>query len=335
MRRIPALDGLRGVAILAVVLCHTYNLQGGFYGVDLFFVLSGFLITSLLLEEREKSGRVSLRAFYIRRVRRLGPAAVVVALLMLPLMGWKLTVEAALYASNFVRAFAHPDPLVSKPLDHFWSLAAEEQFYLLWPPILVVLLARGRGRRIGYALLGLFALLVVYRGALAAGGASSHRLYFAPDTHADGLVLGCALAFLRRPVNTVLAAVAAAVAAVLIVLGQVSRPWEVFGQPAFELSAAVLVLAAVTPGPPARLLSFRPLVWLGLISYSLYLWHRPTLSISSNPTGALVLALMFAILSYRFIERPFRKFGRQRIRIEERTALDSFIAEPAAEAFGH
>jgi peptidoglycan/LPS O-acetylase OafA/YrhL len=128
----PALDGLRGVAILAVTGLHFFNLGGGFFGVDLFFVLSGFLITTLLLEAEHGSITNRLRAFYGRRARRLLPALGVLLLFCLPLAGLRTTGEASLYVSNVIEATAgRTNPLRNLPLDHLWSLAEEEQFYLV------------------------------------------------------------------------------------------------------------------------------------------------------------------------------------------------------------
>ncbi len=202
---VPALNGLRGIAILGVLGVHLFGLSGGFYGVDLFFVLSGYLITTLLLEEHDRTGLVSLRAFYIRRARRLLPAlgAVLVLIAVVGPMFYSpglvaSIVVSGLYAANIVRGFGHSDFLAATPAAHLWSLAQEEQFYVLWPLALLALRRRLTERRVMTLLAAGFVALVMYRAALAGAGAGWHRLYYAPDTHMDGLVLGCLLAYARR-----------------------------------------------------------------------------------------------------------------------------------------
>lgn len=312
---VPALDGLRGIAILAVTLFHFYGLPGGFYGVDLFFVLSGFLITSLLIDEYVARGSISLSRFYLRRARRLLPAVGFVLVLVLPFTGWKVTAEGGLYISNFVRAFVTPDPLRGSSVNHLWSLAQEEQFYSLWPPLLLALLAlRTRKTTIPCALALLFGLLVGYRIILAWQGASPERLYFGPDTHADGLVLGCLLAFARgRALASWLVALAAAFATVCLATATQTTSWQTVGLPLFELAAGVLVLAACSPGVYARALCFRPLRLLGVISYSLYLWQEPVRGVFGwgESTIALPFAVMMAVISYRYVERPVRNRFRK------------------------
>jgi len=309
MRRIPALDGLRGVAILLVTGYHFYGRpSGGFFGVDLFFVLSGFLITTLLLEEHTATGAVSVAAFYVRRARRLMPAAGLVVLAFLPVVGWRVAAAGGLYAANFVRAFAHPDPLYAMPLDHFWSLAQEEQFYLLWPPLLIVALRRLSRRRLIAVLALLFAAVSLYRVGLAASGESWSRLYFGPDTHASGLILGCLAAAARPRVSPLLGRVGLMMVVVLAFVGSPTMPWELIGLPAAELAAVLAVTSAAAN--THRILSAKPLVWLGGISYSLYLWQQPVRWLfgfdTRQPMVPLALAVLLAWLSAVRIERRFR-----------------------------
>jgi peptidoglycan/LPS O-acetylase OafA/YrhL len=314
---VPALDGIRGIAIAAVTGLHFFGLSGGSFGVDLFFVLSGFLITTLLLEERERWGRISLRGFYERRARRLLPAVGVVVMMYLVFaavsparFGHAAAIAAAggLYASNFVRGFAHPDPLNGQPFDHLWSLAEEEQFYLAWPLMLIWLLHR-RAQRIALGLGILFIALVGYRAGLGFAGAGWPRLKYAPDTHADGLVLGCLLAFLPRRIPAWAGWLALAIFAACCVVGGQSVAWLVYGLPVVELASAALIIAALQPGRLAQLLSLRPLVWLGVISYSLYLWQQPARWLIgwNNPWPALALTVVFTLFSYYRIEKPFRQ----------------------------
>src|SRR5437588_243135 len=199
---VAALDGLRGVAILLVVSVHFTGVpKGGGLGVDLFFVLSGFLITTLLLEERERDGRIRIRAFYERRARRLLPALAVLLLAFLVIdaaqgrNGLSQVAVYGLYAGNAYEAFVSSVSTPSLGLVHLWSLAQEEQFYLLWP--LGFLLAV-RSRRPARWLAALFALLVCYRIALVAHGAPMYRIDRGPDTQSEPLVAGCLIAFVRH-----------------------------------------------------------------------------------------------------------------------------------------
>jgi peptidoglycan/LPS O-acetylase OafA/YrhL len=317
---VPALDGLRGIAILGVLGVHLFGLSGGFYGVDLFFVLSGFLITTLLLEERDRTGHVSLRAFYIRRTRRLLPAlgAVLALIAVVGPMYYSpgllaSIVASGLYAANIVRGFGRSDFLAATPAAHLWSLAQEEQFYVLWPIALLSFLRRLTERRLMTLLAAGFVALVLYRASLAVAGAGWHRLYYAPDTHMDGLVLGCLLACARRrgltTVPVLAGCVAAAVVVAAFVLGAQTVAWSVGGLPVVEIAAAALVLAALSHGPVAVVLSARPLVWVGALSYSLYLWQIPAMWLTgwSNPWTALLLTAALTLFSYYVIERPFRR----------------------------
>jgi peptidoglycan/LPS O-acetylase OafA/YrhL len=311
---VPALNGLRGLAIVGVTLFHLGGIRGGFYGVDLFFVLSGFLITTLLLEELDATGRVLLQSFYVRRARRLLPALGMFLVVMTfiwsasyrPAQLAAMVASAAFYCLNIVGAFAHP-LFLRGPIGHLWSLAQEEQFYLLWPLALVVAARRMRESRLAVVLAALFIALVAYRAALAAAGATWMRLYFAPDTHADGLVLGCLFALLRRRGVRLRGAfgwIALGGFIVAALLGAETVAWSVYGLPPVELVCAVLLLAALEPGPLGRLLSQRPLVWAGVLSYSIYLWQ-----VETHAWAAWLVTVVMAPASYFLIERPFRSRG--------------------------
>jgi peptidoglycan/LPS O-acetylase OafA/YrhL len=315
---VPALDGVRGVAIAAVLGVHFFGLPGGAYGVDVFFVLSGFLITTLLLEEHAKTGTISLRGFYLRRARRLLPALggvlVFVALLASSAYepGRLIEVLAAggLYAANIVRA-AFPSVLSGTALDHTWSLAMEEQFYFVWPLVLIVLLRRRvAAKRMMTVLAASFVAVVVYRAGLVAAGASYHRVYFAPDTRADGLVAGCLLAFLRlRDVRLPMGASGAALS-VLVAAFALTVSWQfslAVGLPIVEIASAALILAVTTPCAVARLLSTRPMVWLGKISYSLYLWHGFVRWLDVSTLQKFAVAVALTLVSFYVLERPFRR----------------------------
>jgi peptidoglycan/LPS O-acetylase OafA/YrhL len=319
---VPALDGLRGVAIALVVVYHAGLLPGGFLGVDLFFVLSGFLITTLLLEEHAASGVISLRRFYVRRARRLLPALLALLALLtigavtsspvntalLGDIGWTLA-----YAANIVRATGHH---FLTPLTTMWSLAEEEQFYFLWPGILIACLARFTPRRIGWALFAVACAVSAWRVTLTLSGASTQRIVFSPDSHFDPLLIGCALAFLcrarpRLPVAWPVAGPLLAAVVALAVSG--SRFSLLAGYSLAGLACAGLVSDAAAGR--ARALAWQPLVWLGKISYSLYIWQALAFALayaSNRPLPIfLPLAVGLAWLSYRYVEEPFRRATRR------------------------
>lgn len=319
---VPALDGLRAGAILLVLGLHFFNFPpGGAVGVDLFFVLSGFLITTLLLEERETAGQILFRAFYIRRARRLFPAlaALLVAFFVVSTAAGGhplVTVTAgAFYFTNILIASGHG--ALGDRLGRLWSLAQEEQFYLLWPGLLLIL---GKSGRLVMWLIVLAAVLAVYRASLVLDGASGIRVYFGPDTHADGLVVGAALAAARRRWGLAVGEWAgqlgcAAILPASVVGWQFVRPWAIWGEPLFEIAAALLIAAAVSETALSSGLSSKPMVWIGQRSYSLYLWMGTILAWSrvlfgQGPMiriGALGVVFVVAALSYRFVEQPFRR----------------------------
>lgn len=301
----PGLDGLRGVAILLVLGLHWWPawFPGGNIGVDLFFVLSGFLITRLLIEEHDRTGRVDLRGFYLRRARRLAPALGVLLAVCATASGaiWTL-----LYVANWSRAAGG----MQGPLEHTWTLAIEEQFYVLWP------LAFGlvaRSRRPVVMLLAICAVVLAWRLLLLDGGAELIRLRAGTDTRADALLIGCAAAFalpVLARIRWAPFAALAALAAVPVVLGFGQVGMFGAGFTLVAVGAAVLVLWALDWNPPGWLR------WFGRLSYSIYLWHYPiTWALRGGDphatawdTTALAIALSLAaaVASYRLIERPFR-----------------------------
>lgn len=330
----PALDGLRGLAVGAVLLGHARLpfLPGGYLGVDLFFVLSGFLITAILLQEQAQTGRIRLLRFYGRRALRLLPAlcAVVGVSLLYGGLGpaavaREMALDAAgslLYVENWLRALtAHHGPL----LGHTWSLAIEEQFYLTWP----LLLGARRGTTaplVAIALLGALASALL-RAALFAGPPTVPRLYHGTDTRADALLGGCALGLawatpaVRARLQAAHRLVSAAAWAAAAVLGAVllrvraDDGWLYRGGLSLmALCASALLLCAVTA--PPRPLVWPPLRWLGRISYGLYLWHYPVFQVFwihgwLTPAGRLAaaaLSVAVAALSYYGLERPFLAF---------------------------
>jgi peptidoglycan/LPS O-acetylase OafA/YrhL len=335
---VPALDGLRGVAILLVVARHYFVFPGGGgYGVNLFFVLSGFLITTLLLEEHAERGSIDLRGFYVRRARRLAPALIVMLGVYLALAGLQLdpyesfhrAVENVavygFYTANVVAAyFPH---LVNHPaIGPLWSLAEEEQFYLLWPLALVLLLRRGiPSRLIERGLLVLIAAIAIERMALIIAGFAYDRVAYSPESSADGLLAGVLLAiFLGKPRafsrgDVIACALVFALPVMLAMQQHVGATLAAFG-------SAGLIGAVVTDPSrrAARILSWPPLVWVGVISYSLYLWHVPILDVCHHRrVVALPLAFVVAWLSYRFVEQPFRQ---RRLRAIEGAAVPVRVA---------
>lgn len=351
----PSLDGIRGIAILLVLGKHAFGWpkQGGL-GVDLFFVLSGFLITSLLLDEHRKDGRVSLRNFFWRRALRLFPAlfAMLFAYVAVKAAHGELSdavgplTLAVSYTANI--ALAGNRSSMPEALTHLWSLAQEEQFYLLWPPLLLLVLGLRRPRLLAQFVIGAIILVALERARLGGAGASLDRVYFAPDTHAEPLLVGClfgiwnvnGLPALLKPdkQRRFLALIAAA-----LYLGAsvfLHDLWlAVYVTPVFTLIAGaagvVVISAARDDYGIARVLRVRPLVGLGRISYGLYLWHVPLLA--ALGAGALdrglpisiavaIAAVVIAALSHRYVETPFLRM-KSRARS---TAVPTPAAAPAA-----
>lgn len=343
-------------------------LPGGFLGVDIFFVVSGYLITALLLAEHRRDGRIDLRRFWARRARRLLPALVLVVMTTATLaaliggdvlvgMGWQL-LGAVTFTSNWVAIGAgasYLDQTSPELLRHLWSLAVEEQFYLLWPIALLALLASPLGRRMRAAIL--LALAVASALAMAAtagvpaidGGQAASAAYLSSLTHGFGLLAGAALALWRDPLSSPrplvgrAASTPALTAAGTLVL--VAVVLSIDGVAAYRggLAAAVALTAvailaleasSARGGVAARLADSRPVRWIGERSYSLYLWHWPlwVLALALAPTidrtstdswliGLAVAAasVVLADATYRFLERPMR----------ERTVLAPVLTGPA------
>jgi peptidoglycan/LPS O-acetylase OafA/YrhL/lysophospholipase L1-like esterase len=349
---VPGLDGLRGLAVIGVLLFHSNGrLRGGYLGVDLFFVLSGFLITSILVEEHRKRGAIDLYAFWIRRARRLMPALLslmpAVALYarvfaapkeLAPLRGDALATmayvanwRAILVRRSYWDMFAAPSPL-----EHTWSLAIEEQFYVVWPLLVwgVLRLARGRTRAVfalsvALALASCVAMTVLYRSG------DTTRVYLGTDTRGAAILFGAALATsglarrvpgdggrtFARVLGAFGAVAAAGLAAAWLFLDGQSEFLYRGGFWLTELAAVVLVLCCVRlpDGWIARALSIAPLRAMGLVSYGVYLWHWPIYVVLTEERlgigGARLLAvrlaatLAIATVSYRFLERPIRERG--------------------------
>jgi peptidoglycan/LPS O-acetylase OafA/YrhL len=309
----PALDGLRGIAVLLVVLTHSglpHLDQAGSVGVTLFFVLSGFLITRLLSDERERTGRINFRRFYARRARRLFPALgllliAVTASLLYDHQSLLPVVLVAGYSSNIANATGHS----LGSLDHAWTLSLEEQFYLLWPLLTLVLVRR---RNPALVLLIAAALSAALRSGLWLSGVPIFRVYYAPDTRADAILIGCALAFVATRVNTRWLRCGAVASAVLLVAA-CAVPWSILIWLLIPLPLASAALILWSERHPPKILIWRPLVATGKISYGLYLWNYPVSNaVHFTPLWArtivfLVCSFAMAVLSWYVIERPFRQ----------------------------
>ncbi len=353
MGYVPGLDGVRAIAVLGVLLYHAGAtwFPGGFLGVDVFFVLSGFLISTLLLQEIELNGRVNFKQFYLRRARRLLPALVVTLALSAVLVLFLARDGAAqfrqdalnsiFYVTNWGYIFGDMSyfQVMGRPpvLQHLWSLAVEEQFYLLWP-IALVFLFRWRGR-IGVARVALYValastLLMAMLSILwnVPGGGDASRLYFGTDTHCMGLLLGAAMAAVWRPgavpkklapkPRAALTAIGlAAVVVVVLCFAFMTEGGNGLYRGGFvviSVASAVMIGLVCHPAIPlGAMLAVAPMRYLGTRSYGLYLYHwpifavtRPGLDIPLEGIPAFVLrmglTLAAAELSYRYIEMPVR-----------------------------
>jgi peptidoglycan/LPS O-acetylase OafA/YrhL len=332
----PDIEGLRAVAVAAVVLFHAGvpGVGGGYIGVDVFFVISGFLITSLMLREVAITGGLSLLRFYGRRARRILPASSVVLVTVIlagyhwlgPLRGDEIASDgrwAALFASNFTFAAQSVDYLESQgapsPLQHFWSLAVEEQFYFVWPAVLALLIWLG----LRHATPAVLAIAVAASMACSVWHFGVTWSYFSPATRAWELGAGCLLALVAGRLHRIPAGLSLAMAGVGLAGIVVAALSFDDGTPYPGYAAALPVLATVLTlaGRGDALLGVAPLRWLGRISYSLYLWHWPVLVIAAQAfgpltgvtrTGLVLLSVVLAILTYAAVEDPIRHSERLR-----------------------
>jgi peptidoglycan/LPS O-acetylase OafA/YrhL/lysophospholipase L1-like esterase len=347
IRHVAALDGLRGIAVAGVVLFHGGHLTGGYLGVDLFFVLSGFLITTLLLTEAHDTDHIRLGSFWARRARRLLPAlfgvlAGIAAYCVffaaptelaqirgdaLATLGYVANWRFVLAGQDYWALFRSPSPL-----EHTWSLAIEEQFYLIWPLVFVALLAwwkRNTPRAVLVTALVLAAVSYTLMVVLA-DPANPSRAYYGTDTRAGGVLLGAALAAAltiwgpatrRGPRIATEIAGLTGIAVLAVTWTTLDGQSSTLYHGGFLLAAlaTIAVLAAATNprrGPISHTLAWKPLCLLGLISYGVYLWHWPVdVALNTHRTGltgwplftAQTLAtLAIATASYHLLEAPIR-----------------------------
>ena len=347
---------MRGISILLVLGRHFAwrRVPGGYFGVDIFFVLSGFLITSLLLQEWARQSSISLKDFYIRRALRLGPALIVYLLalgayaLVFLKQGNAHQIYAGIlwtlsYVSNWVMAFKPGQPLSILAIT--WSLAIEEQFYLVWPLLLSIALKSKLNRRWIIIVLAVGVVCVIaHRALLWKAGAPLARMYYGTDTHSDGLLFGCLIGCLTswdllrksRRVGLLMKSVAliATVGFVYLVLTMSNDdPFLYAGGFALISLAISLALLTLLVWPPAittTLLRFGPLVWVGRISYGLYLWHWAVRGLvfgkSLEPStkqivAALILSLAITSLSFYLIERPFLRWKKRFSHVRDSASL--------------
>ena len=355
---LPSIDSLRALAVLAVIIYHVdvNYLPGGFLGVDLFFVLSGYLISSLIIKEYRKTGSINLYNFYLRRARRLLPAVyfmITVGIILMVMFNEVLLKKSHLdaifgyiYSSNWWYIFHKLDYFDSfgsqSPFKHLWSLAIEEQFYMIFPLLFLLINSKKKGKDGTYKLsksflyivLGLiFVSLITHILLFDINNIS--RIYFGTDTRAFSLLVGVVGAILypmdklntkitpqENIVYSVVSLISITTLITIMIYTSEYNTWLYRG--GFLLVAILGIIVIISSGKQhtimAKLLSFKPVVFIGKISYSLYLWHFPILVLTTpvseigNPNNfyvilRVILTFIVAIISYVFVETPIRKLG--------------------------
>jgi peptidoglycan/LPS O-acetylase OafA/YrhL len=338
LRYTAALDGVRALAVLSVIAFHS-GLRfavGGALGVDVFFVLSGFLITTLMIDEWHASGSTDTKAFYVRRAFRILPALAVCIVgcwIAARLRGGSAlmhatstgAVAALLFVGNWVRVSRGNQSLGL--LNHTWSLGIEEQFYILWPLLTHVILTKGRARALDVLeriLVVLVVLVLCWRLVLMISGASPERIYNGTDTRSDALFIGALFAVWRVKGRISVARGWIIVSATAAVLGALAfaQPESALlygiGLTGFALLAGVLILSVTTSD--SWLFRTPPVVWVGRLSYSLYLWHYPVLQMFPRlhmralyvHSIRLATIIVLAAASHYLVERPFLRLRVKR-----------------------
>lgn len=339
----PALDGVRALAVIAVLLFHAEvpGFDGGYLGVSVFFTLSGYLITTLLVSEHDRTGRIDLPRFYGRRIRRLLPAsaaclaaiAVLAAVTdvfdgvaelrrqivgsILQVANWVFLAGEGSYQNLFQETAG-----ARSPLEHFWSLAIEEQFYWVWPPVMLGVLGVARSRRARTMVIGSITAVFVVAAPVIAAVWGPDAAYWATPARIAEILMGAVLAIVLqgRTADARLAPLAPAALAVLaacvVLFPPSSGPAYHGWLPAVAVVSAALITGVQADGPVRRALSIGPLVWLGTISYGVYLYHWPIYVIADADRmgfdGAplvlvqLALTLGISVVSFYALERPIR-----------------------------
>jgi peptidoglycan/LPS O-acetylase OafA/YrhL len=359
-RYMGGLDGLRAIAVLAVIAYHLGLswAPGGLLGVGVFFVLSGYLITDLLVAGYQNRGRIDLRDFWVRRARRLLPA---LAAMLIVVVAWVTlfhpgelaslrgdVLAAALYMSNWWYIYHHVSYFAQygppSPLTHLWSLAVEEQFYLVWPLALALGLKYVRNRNWLVTLVLIAAVAsAVAMAVMYHPGINPNRVYYGTDTRAFALLFGAALALLwpsrnmasrpfsRTTVNILDGVGIMGVLAIVLMVWQTNQ-YQTFlyrgGLVLLSLATLAVVAALVHPSTQlSKILAFKPLRWIGVRSYGIYLWHYPII-VLTNPTlntgginfgrASLQVAasIGLAALSWRYLEEPIRRGGLRSLRVD-------------------
>lgn len=314
-QRIHQLDGIRGAAVALVLLGHARVGTAAPVGVTIFFVLSGYLITGLLVSEQQRTGRVDLRAFYRRRIARLAPALLVVVAVVGVISfigGARDTTVGALasltYAANWIMAGGQS----LGAMDHTWSLSVEEQFYFVWP-VLFLLLPWRRS--------ALVVLIVAVIGLRFASGIEFSE--WRTQMRADPLLMGCLLALIPWRASRPMAAAGAAV----LVIASAASSWN---DPALGYTLTALASVALVAGF-AHAPRIAPLEHLGRISYGVYLWHPP-LYVALGPLLGIPASLLIAEASFRWLEEPLRRHLTATRPREAPADLSSLVPAPAKSA---
>jgi peptidoglycan/LPS O-acetylase OafA/YrhL len=342
----PDIEGMRAIAVGLVLVFHAYKepFTGGFVGVDVFFVISGFLITSLLVREQTKTGRISILGFYARRARRILPASALVVLATIGATYYFLGFIAgndvandakwtSVFAANIHFGLIGTDYLGSQlppsPLQHMWSLGVEEQFYVVWPALFLMMVLIVRGARHRIAMAGVLAVIIAASLAWSIIETMSNATwaYFSPFTRAWELALGALVAVLAPAISRLRVAWVSEVVAVcglvgiavsaLVLNSFTPYPGSAVALPVISSAALIAAGCANSKTLVGRVLSIRPMQWLGARSYSLYLWHWPVLIIALEyaghelsgwqNTGLLLGAIVACALSYSLVENPLRR----------------------------
>lgn len=349
-RYISGLDGLRAISVLAVILYHLHIewIDGGFLGVTVFFVLSGYLITDLLVNEYERNGRIDFKTFWIKRFRRLLPALIIMLIIIASwitlfqrsfLVGLREEILAAfVYISNWYYVFQEHSYFTKfappSPLQHMWSLAVEEQFYIVWPVLMLLALKfiPSKGK-IAIAILLLSFISAEAMAFMFTPDEDPSRIYFGTDTRAFSILLGAALAIvwpsarlsanvtteLRKTLN--IAGIVSLIALIVMMIFIQEDGTFLYYGGMYLASAVTAILIAVIVHPASsigKIFSFKPLLWIGVRSYGIYIWHFPIIVLlgiavkTETISGAkivlaLLLTFVLSALSFHFVEEPIRK----------------------------